>query len=265
MKLREIYSQEHGELYNYLKQGEDFDAYEFSMYIIQWAEQEFGDLENMEEELELDFPTVNDFHDLDNDQASEIYQSLTPRQKDQCKEWCKSTMVKDDPADAPSYLHMSVDKRIPRTTWLIHFSDSAHEIFYYGFKYGTDDMSKLGLTTHFYTGRGMKSGQGWNFAFIANRIRDILKAFRNGRNKYGKNAVMFMSSGVEVDHYGDEETQVIFQGKDVNPRDMVYLRDDGGTWEVMPRNGSRPVYKNDEIENVIKWVESNYQQYRNVL
>lgn len=265
MLLTELYSQEHDDLYRYLKSGEDFDPYEFSSYIIEWTKQEYEDnLDYMEEELNVSIPPgANDFDDLDGDNANDIYHSLSPADRRRCEEWCKQTMISDEPAEAPSYLHMTARGKLPRTTWLIHFSDHADDIYHNGFKYGSDDITKLGLTTHYVTGRGFKSGQGFNFAFIA-QSRDALQSGVRGGPKYGKEAVMFMSSGVEVLHYSDEETQVIFQGKDVNPRDMVYLKNDGGTWCVMPRNGNRPVYVNDHIGNVIKWVIANYQQYRRV-
>jgi hypothetical protein len=268
MLLNELYSQDHAGLYDYLKSGDDFDPYDYELYIILWAKQEFdNDLDTMIDALDIHVSVgANDFDDLHADDATEIYNSLSPQQKSKCESWCKHAIVSDDPAEAPSYLHMSAMKKIPRTTWLIHFSDHAYDIYYNGFKYGSDDITKLGLTTHYHTGRGFKSGQGFNFAFIA-QSRDALNADlgTRGRTKYGREAVMFMSSGVEVLHYGDEEHQIIFQGKEVNPRDMVYLKNDGGTWMVMPRRGDRAVYQNDHIGNVIKWVVAHYQQYRRVL
>lgn len=269
MRIHEIYSQEHKYLHDYLKHT-NFDPYDFTYEMGQWLEKEWGSVENMNADLEINIE-ADDFDDLDGDQCSQIYEALPPHEKESCKKYSEDASMADDPANAPSYMHMSLERRIPRTTWLIHFSDDADNIVHHGFKYGTDDMSKLGLTTFYKNGVGSKSGTGWNFAFEA-LSRSALNASstRGSGPKYGRNAVMFMSSGVEVYHYADEEHQVIFQGNTVNPKNMVYLENIEGDWCVMPRNGNRPVFKSNPekpngFEQAQKWVIAHYAQYRNAL
>jgi hypothetical protein len=81
---------------------------------------------------------------------------------------------------------------------------------------------------------------------------------------------MFQSSGVEVFHYGDEENQVIFWGKAIDPKTVVHLGSEGrgGDWTVQPGWGaSRALRDRGEVyrgtlKDVIDWVERNWQQYR---
>ena len=47
-----------------------------------------------------------------------------------------------------AHLGLARNKLLPRTTWLVHFSDNAEDIVQEGFKYGEDDYSDLALTTH---------------------------------------------------------------------------------------------------------------------
>src|SRR4051812_38904112 len=90
-------------------------------------------------------------------------------------------------------------------------------------------MDKLGLTK--YIGDNEKKYAGYNFAFEA-LGRDANWSASQG--KYGKHAVLFQNSGVHCYHYGDEETQIVFYGADVSPKNIIYLRNEGGDWQVMP-------------------------------
>ena len=56
-------------------------------------------------------------------------------------------------------------------------------------------------------------------------------------NKYGKDAVIFKGTGVEVYHIGDEENQIIFWGSDVDKDSIFYLnRSNYWTEEVADAN-----------------------------
>jgi hypothetical protein len=140
---------------------------------------------------------------------------------------------------------------------LVHFSDHARKIAQNGFIYGSDDMSKLGLTTY-YT-KDSKSHGGYNFAFEA-QSRDASNAASQG--SYGRHAVMFQNSGARAWHMSDEEHQVIFWGQDVDPRSIIELRNDHGDWVVT--NGTRDFYSGD-FDQVVKWVIANHSQYRRAL
>lgn len=144
--------------------------------------------------------------------------------------------------------------------WLIHFSDNAGDIWREGFKYATSDVSDLG-----YSGAGSitnKESEGYDFAYLASEFDRYgrSKYHRNGY-KYGSEAVMFRASGVKATHFGDEEEQVMFYNKDA--KDIVYLEHSDWTdeWYVGSNNG-RPLYHSDNLEDVVLWVERNFDQYR---
>jgi hypothetical protein len=147
------------------------------------------------------------------------------------------------------------------STWLIHFSDDASDISWKGFKYGSDDMTKLGLTT--YLSKDAKQYGGYNFAFVADS-RDAKNAagHRSGRGKYGKEAVMFQAAGVQAYHYGDEENQVIFYGKSINPNKVVYLSKADDDWCVNGNRTNRSCLYTGPFEDTIDWVINNHEQYR---
>lgn len=155
---------------------------------------------------------------------------------------------------------MSLDskKYLPRTTWLLHFSDNARDIARNGFIYGADEMDRLALTTNF-SDKTRFAHKGYNFAFTV-PSRDASNAASEG--KYGREAVMFMSSGVKTYHYGDEEHQVVFWGNSV--KEFVYIANEDGTWIVKGNyRNDRDYYKNDDLDNVVRWIIENYQQYKN--
>ena len=163
--------------------------------------------------------------------------------------------------DMPSIYHFDKGEMVPRLTWLIHFSDDAGKVKSEGFKYGTMDMENLGLTT-MYNQEAKKFG-GYNFAFEADSKEASWAA---AKHKYGKHAVMFQNSGTKAYHWGDQENQVMFWGPDVNPQDLVVLRNSGGEWEVERQDGkgSGVAFKG-EFKNVVDWVMANYAQYRKVI
>lgn len=92
---------------------------------------------------------------------------------------------------------------------------------------------------------------------------------------------MFHANGIKVYHYGDEQHQVIFWGP--SARDLVPIYhgnvdididhyddyidsrgDSDDTWYVTDDKSpyGRVLYFNQEIEDVIAWVENNFFQYR---
>lgn len=162
-----------------------------------------------------------------------------------------------DYAAQPTWSFFDKPKMLRPDTWLIHFTDSAINIAYDGFKKGVDDMTKLGLTTHL--GNAAKKYGGYNFAFVA-YSREAKNAARE--NKYGKEAVMFQSSGVQAYHYGDNENQVMFWGKSVNPNKLVFLSRDYDNWCVSTMRMNRDCAYKGDFENVVDWVIENHQQYR---
>ena len=157
-----------------------------------------------------------------------------------------------------------MSKRVlPNDTWLVHFSDNVDDILEEGFTRGTDeyDIDKLGLTT--YRQDKFKTG-GYNFAFLGSDWRNLRGAIfdNHGRGKYGKDCVVFQSSGVEAYHYGDDERQIIFWGPGIKP-DLIYAvyrRDDeweiGDTGYAGDRDGIMKPLK--DIVEVVEWIKTNH-------
>lgn len=172
----------------------------------------------------------------------------------------QKTQSAKDLVRAPTFLHMEF-VRLVKNDWLIHFSNAAEDIHTSGFKYGVDDLTQLGLTTR--VDAKMRSGKGYNFAFLADEASQGKGDPRGFTWKYGKEAVMFRASGILAYHLSDKERQVIFWGP--SARDIVYLRNDGQEWSAGDNKHGNPVYFNESLDNVVKWVTSNFRQYRKTL
>lgn len=151
---------------------------------------------------------------------------------------------------------------IIKNQWLIHFSDDADSIWAeQKFKYGVEDYTKLGLTT--YLPDIEKRFGGYNFAY------DLNDYIRYGRErfrwKYGKEAVVFKASGIKTWHWGDEEPQVIFYGPSATDIIGFYERRSNGDWYVRTNYKiSRDLFHGD-LDDVVTWATSNYQQYKRAL
>jgi len=148
-----------------------------------------------------------------------------------------------------------------KNQWLIHFTDNPMGIKNSGFKYGVDEMDKLGLTTHL--GEFHKKYGGYNFSYT---LSDYIKYARNNRGfKYGSDAVIFRASGLRLWHYSDEEYQTIFYGntaKDIIPIVEIY-----GDYCIYSNDGgsSRLLYKSIHFDDVVNWLIINFDQYRKKL
>lgn len=262
ISIMEKYTPDNVHLRNYLR-DEEFDPYAQWYYVCEWLI-ENHDTEEIAEWFGVDPSEVNDAGEM-NEMEPELFYKLPPEIQKQCARAVIDQVLHDDPAEAPTWAHMMLaqDKLVKRTTWLIHFSDDAYSIRSKGFRYGIDQMDKLGLTTYYTT--KAKEGGGYNFAVEANsRYADAIAR----DHKYGRDAVMFQNSGVKAWHHGDEESQIIFWGKDVNPRDIIYLSSDGSEWTVHSRvalrNGADVLFRGD-FEDAVGWVMRNADRYRRVL
>lgn len=237
-KWLEVYSKDNEYFRHYMKT--DFDLQD--THFLSWS-----GLDDVLDRLNIDRDDLEDpdkYHDL----VDRIEKSLSQREKDEII----SHTLRHGSFDAPTWMHMHGNKRLPRQTWLIHFTDDADGIMRKGFSKGTEDMTRLGLTS--YT---KKFGPGYNFAFVASSrdARDVARA-----SKYGKDAVMFQSSGIESYHHGDEESQVVFWGPSINKSHLIFLsKDDDGNWAVLSKDYDT-VYKSD-FSTVVRWVVNNYRQY----
>lgn len=226
-------------------------------------------------------PDVSDRLDIDVDDLEEMYDygdyefyttienivaKLTRSEIDDISDY----MMSNDPAEAPTWAHMDYTKTIRPGTWLVHFSDNAYKIAREGFNKGIQDMGKLGLTTHLSDRQKEESDiGGYNFAFEAGS-RYASQAAKEGR--YGKDAVMFRSAGVESFHYGDSENQIVFFGAAIDPGQIVLLtKIDDEEWCVEMTGGRRDCayigrddWKNRTygFDSAVNWVMNNFDQYR---
>lgn len=148
-----------------------------------------------------------------------------------------------------------------RNQWLIHFSDNAYDIWKdQTFKYGTEysDYNRLALSTHFT--RDSKKYGGFNFAYEDDDVDKY--AFDRHGYKYGNEAILFKGDGIKIFHNGDEEPQVIFDGK-ATKGPLIYLEVDDNEFKITSNIDSNKVlYKSEKIDNIVNWVDTNYAQYR---
>ena len=110
----------------------------------------------------------------------------------------------EDVVTAPSWMSMDYIRDI-NDQWLIHFSDDAEQIYNHGFTKGVIDASQLALTK--YNNYDEDEYQKEKYCFAFNTM-DKDYAFYGER--YGKKAILFKASGIEVYHHGDGYKQVVF-------------------------------------------------------
>lgn len=258
--LSEKYTRPNVDILHYMR-DESFDPYPVWWAICSLLA-ESGYQEEVAEVLASDgLPedwTRDDLQDLD----PELWFKLPKHIRDEIAEQVVEYIMRNDAASATTKMHASLENKqlLPRTTWMVHFTDDPWAIRRDGFLYGTDSMEYLGLTTDF--NKESKKDGGYNFAFPA-RSRDALAG-----TKYGRHAVMFQSSGILTHHWGDEEDQIIFWGPDVDSNDIAVILNDHGSWVVMAYRGTRSgqeIARKDRFQDVVDWVIKNRDQYRRYL
>ena len=133
-----------------------------------------------------------------------------------------------------------------------------------GFRYGQNDLSRLGGLVSNALDASRSSGK-FNFAYNTNNQSQ----YQKGHGKYGREAVLIKASGVEAWHSGDQEHQVIFDNstaKDIVP---LTLSDWGSGWLVGGLGkGGRPDGQGDAFPSLVaavEWAKKNYDQYKNVM
>lgn len=263
--MNEAYSSSDLHFLKYMQSPDTPDHFELWYEFVEWLENEdhltaileMLGLEDIDDLIEADISFV----------LKKIPESILKSFEKYYRDTLQYEILMNNPSSASSksFFVLNQKKLLPNSTWLIHFSDDAYDIAREGFKHGTAEPDRLGLTT--YTKKEAKRG-GYNFAFEADNKADVNHVAR--KKKYGKDAVMFQNSGVEVNHAGDEEDQVVFDGKSVNPRNVIYLErsESSSVWmvNIHPLNKKiGVVYENEDISNVIGWVKKNINQYRNII
>ena len=291
--VNEVYSRENQYLLKYLRDA-DVDHYSQWWDFCEWVQENVEKLEEYdgydEDDLEGDSEyegakrvvdavkaavahTGGDMDDL-NGEEPDLFDHLPEDVQKDFKRWYRDVRVphemsNGDAANMPTWAHMDLrsSKPLPNTTWLIHFTDDPMGIVHQGFRYGVDEMDRLGLTTYFDNDGMSKKHGGYNFAFTANS-REAVRAAHD--HKYGRHAVLFQSSGVHAYHHGDEENQIIFWGKDVNPGNIIPIMNVDGDWAVPGVSAWRGDQTRDHVfsgdfNRAVAWVVKNFAQYKRVI
>lgn len=261
--LEEVYSNSNSSLLGYVKDDDiDIGEYPYSEFFHDWMfDHDEEALRKFEDEYSWD-----DIH--------EVIKAFPNEVKKFTKDVRSGKYNNEPDMHGKTKVHMSLEKKqlIPRTTWLVHFSDNASQIVANGFTQGAEDMTDLALTKHI----NSKKYPGYNFVFIAdstyaNRAAaNPYSGRNNGGGKYGKDAVMFMNSGVHFYHYGDEEDQIVFYGPEVN--DFILLDYSDGKYKVHGNYNYKghdylfvPNEDTNSFKQCVEWVKTNWKQYSKVL
>lgn len=267
----EKYTPDNKHLFNYLKNRE-FDPYAHWQEICQWLE-DTDNIQAIPDAYRGDIETADELFNEDAD----IFYHLPPEIQEECEEAIIEELMQQNPVDAPTWSHMDVrgNNVLHRQTWLVHFTDKPYEIATEGFKFGIDRMDRLALTSWIKDTSDSKKYGGYNFAFEA-LSKDAANVALS--NKYGRHAILFQNSGVKAYHHGDEESQIMFWGKDVDPRDIIILKHTDYGWKPImwkeTRNKSnlldpsRGDGRGDDLgdyQKTVEWVIKNFHQYRKFL
>jgi len=175
------------------------------------------------------------------------------------REWLKDYGYQKDEReviDQPAYMTMGYSEYV-KPTWLVHFTDDAASIERNGFEYGHEEFEGLHLTT-WYGENTRRRNPGYNFAFRVFTTEAVSAA---DTQKYGKEAVIFWGSGVEVEHYGDMERQIIIWGPSVNKRLIFPITKEYDEWVAQEYD---QVFKKGDFEDVVNWVVNHYELWNHV-
>jgi hypothetical protein len=222
-------------------------------------------------EYPYEFDTFLDEEGLETDIEGEPYEitdilfDKNPELYNQFAQWLYDKIMDHDlninDADLPAWSFFD-NPRLVKNQWLIHFTDDAEGIARQGFKYGVDEIDKLALTTHL--GEFEKKYGGYNFAYDIDRYARYAHSNHGRGFKYGKEAVIFRASGMELWHYGDGEPQVIFYGN--TAKSIIPITEgEEHQWAVKSVKSGRSLYESDEFDDVVVWVLRNFIQYRKQL
>ena len=223
--------------------------------------------------------TVNDKNDP---KIDELISEVTEDHADEFYMWLyKNVMYARHDPEASFFL---TNPRLVKNQWLIHFTrrNEALDICQNGFKMGIpkNKISQLAYTQKVKPEE--KTSDGYIYAYDADKIFEgnlSLKMIENASA-----AVLFQANGLKLHHETDREDQVIVLPQTVKNKVLIFQTDHvNGGWQVAKNNFTeeycQQVHKIPEklgnvlispseynsIDNVISWVENNYQQYKNVI
>jgi hypothetical protein len=157
--------------------------------------------------------------------------------------------------DSPVYNTLDY-RRTLKPDWLVHFTDDARGIEQDGFAYGHPDMEGVHLTTW---KQNRQQAPGYNFAFPADS-RDARGAASEG--KYGNEAVVFYSGGIQFDHSGDQESQVIVWGPHVNKEMIFPMKKYGGDGWIVEDYTGRELVAGQTYQEAVEFIKNNWQMLK---
>lgn len=136
--------------------------------------------------------------------------------------------------------------------WLVHNTDHAWDIWSDGFMYG-NDVGQLA-----YSNAGSTQGKEFGEYLFAFPIDDAPSpSYRDGL-KYGKASVVFVGTGNEFFHYGDDENQVIFDRR--QPSGCFVVDKEDEVWNVYGKDMYRPLISS-EYDRCLEWIKKNGADY----
>lgn len=158
--------------------------------------------------------------------------------------------------EKPSWEYLS-EPTIVRNSWLIHQTDHVRSILKEGFQYGLEDYTKLGLTSWFSLERKKryKDEDIYLFSFTPSNFHKYHK-----RNTYGKDLLMFTSSGVTCYHNGDEEYQTIFLAD--TARNFIPIWNTESNYIIENKVTGEVIFEDEDAEKCVDWVIKNFNQYK---
>lgn len=158
--------------------------------------------------------------------------------------------------EQPSWEYLSSPK-IVKNTWLIHQTDHVRDILKEGFRFGLEDYTKLGLTSWFSMERKrrFKDEDVYLFAFTQPNFDRFYK-----KKAYGKDLLMFTSSGVTCFHKGDLEHQTIFMAD--TARNFIPIWNTESNYIIENKNTGEVLFESEEPYECVNWVIKNFNQYK---
>ena len=243
------YSTELAELRDHVRNGTN--GYDYPQFVRDFLE------ENPHHEI-TNPDLVYEEHD-DREYGYQWLDNATPEQHEHYNQFLNDHRPRhryDEEAAFMSPAYNTLDyRRTRKPGWLVHFTDDPSGIEESGLAYGHPDIDGVHLTT-WKTNR--QKAPGYNFAFPANST-DAKAAAQD--KKYGNDAVVFFSGGIEFDHNGDQESQVVVWGPNVN-REMIFpIKHDYGDWYVEDYRG-RPIVAGKTYEQAVDFVKNNWQMLK---
>lgn len=252
LRINEFLTQDGVSLLQYFSQTDE-QKKESLPYMFDWGYlfQQFAE----ENDIDIGYDLDNEFDGVDT-----LEPDLVKQYADWLFEKIDDGTLNVEPNEYPAWTYLDSPVLI-KNQWLIHFTNNPNSIADEGFKYGVDDIDKLGLTT--YEGDFAKKYGGYNFAYTLNDFSKYAKSNQGWRNeyKYGNYAVVFNASGVKLWHYSDEEYQVIFYGN--TARNIIPItQGENEKYGIYSNKTSQLLFESDELEKVVSWLVKNFVQYR---